>query len=532
MIRTTGLICVSLIVLQTAFSQQPSKLTARELSRQAATEAHQAVAVDGSSFYAIANRSIARYEKSTGKQLAKWAADEDSPIRHLNSGMILEGRLYCANSNWPKTPLKNSIEIFETETLKHLERKEFPHTKGAINWIDRHNGAWWIVFAFYGEQEVRRTQLVRYSDEWQQTGQWTFPESVIQRFLPNSNSGGAFGPDGKLYVTGHDHAELYVLDVPSNGGEMRHLATVAAPIAGQGIAWDHTTAKTLYGIVRRSHEVVSMHVPSADSGVQVIKNVAYLGEDRSEKLDLYLPSATSKEKRPAIVIVHGGGWHSGDKAAKREQNIGNNLALAGYVCASINYRLCKKTDSIAERLKEIWPGNLHDCKTAVRFLRMQADAYSIDADRIGAIGGSAGGHLVAMMAVTDPADKLDPKSPYGDFSSRIQAAVPMYGVHDVAKQAMIKGQSLSDTEIAICRQASPVTWITPNDAPMLILHGTKDALVPVEQSRILHERLQASGVASQLIVVEGAPHSFHLQPKQKDLRNEVISFFDRHLKSK
>ena len=140
--------------------------------------------------------------------------------------------------------------------------------------------------------------------------------------------------------------------------------------------------------------------PTADrTAVRIIKDVSYLGEGRKEKLDLYLPANGNGMPRPAIVIVHGGGWHGGDKAAGREQNIGNNLAAAGYVCASINYRLCKKSDRITPRLREVWPGNLHDCKTAVRFLRKHADKYSIDVKHIGAIGGSAGGHLVGMMAV-------------------------------------------------------------------------------------------------------------------------------------
>ncbi|HJN13059.1 MAG TPA: alpha/beta hydrolase [Pirellulaceae bacterium] len=264
--------------------------------------------------------------------------------------------------------------------------------------------------------------------------------------------------------------------------------------------------------------------------MKVIQNVSYLGEDRAEKLDLYLPTDKTQQRRPAIVIVHGGGWHGGDKAAKREQNLGNNLAGAGYVCASINYRLCQKSDNLAERLREVWPANLHDCKTAVRFLRMKADDYSIDPDHIGAIGGSAGGHLVAMLAVTGAESKLDPPGPYAEYSCQVQAVVPMYGVHDVLAQARLKGNSLTESDEALCRNASPVTWVTKDAPPALILHGTKDALVPVSQSHVLHETLTKAKTSSDLIVIEGAPHSFHLQPKQRDLRPAVIEFFDRHLK--
>lgn len=244
-------------------SLHASDLSVDLLRRVDAAEAHQAVAVDPSSYYAIANKTIARYDRESSKRLAHWDAPAQSGIKHLNSGIVIDGRLYCANSHWPAKPLKNTVEIFEAETLKHLESRPFFESQGAINWIDRHEGAWWIVFAFYGDAEVRMTKLIRYDDDWNETGEWTFPESVIERFLPNSNSGGAFGPCGRLFVTGHDHAELYVLDVPPPSGEMQHVATVPAPIAGQGIAWGRSDPGLLLGIVRARREVVFMRVSTA-----------------------------------------------------------------------------------------------------------------------------------------------------------------------------------------------------------------------------------------------------------------------------
>jgi predicted GH43/DUF377 family glycosyl hydrolase len=279
--KRLAVLCVAFIAANTISDSTASEITVRELKRYAVPEAHQAVAVDASSFYAIASRTIARYEKGTSRSLAKWTAPAGSPILHLNSGMVIDGRLYCANSNWPQAPLKNSVEIFDAETLEHLERKEFPETEGAINWIERHRGSWWIVFALYGDSDVRRSQLVRYDDEWNRTGVWTFPESVIQRFLPNSNSGGAFGPNGRLYVTGHDHSELYTLDVPKKSGELNHVATVAAPIAGQGIAWDRSDIGTLYGIVRSSREVVSMRLSHTDEYSGLKQPVEWQRDERN-----------------------------------------------------------------------------------------------------------------------------------------------------------------------------------------------------------------------------------------------------------
>ena len=257
-------------------SLSASELSVRQRHKISVPEAHQAVAVDATSFYAIGNRTIARYEKGTNNLLARWTAPAGSAILHLNSGVVVDGRLHCANSNWPKMPRENSVETFDAETLRHIESKSFSETEGAINWIERHRGSWWIVFAFYGEADVRCTKLLRYDDQWNPTGEWTFPEAVIQRFLPNSNSGGAFGPNGRLFVTGHDHAELYVLDVPAESGELKHIGTVAAPISGQGIAWDRSDIGTLFGIVRRSQEVVSMRLSHTDEYTKLQQPVEWI----------------------------------------------------------------------------------------------------------------------------------------------------------------------------------------------------------------------------------------------------------------
>ena len=265
----------------------------------------------------------------------------------------------------------------------------------------------------------------------------------------------------------------------------------------------------------------------APRDVRIEKDVDYLGPDRKEKMDLYLPSGEAPPKGfPAVLIIHGGGWSGGDKGAAREQNIGGTLAGAGYVGASINYVLAKKQDSFATTLANVWPRNLHDCKIAVRWLRKNASKYRIDPDRIGVIGGSAGGHLTAMVALTGPEDGLDPKEPWGDVSCRVQAAIPLYGVHDFAMMA--KGGEDPD----LLKQGSPVTWATKDDPPFLIFHGTKDRIVPLAQSERLAEALKKAGIEHELVVLEGAPHTFHLQPKEKDLRPQVLAFLDKHLKGR
>ncbi|MFT5466412.1 MAG: acetyl esterase/lipase [Verrucomicrobiales bacterium] len=270
----------------------------------------------------------------------------------------------------------------------------------------------------------------------------------------------------------------------------------------------------------------------AEPEIEIVKNVAFLGADRAQKLDLYLPPDSGKP-RPAILIVHGGGWHGGDKAAGREINIGTNLAKAGFVCASVNYVLAEKKESFVDNLRQVWPRNLQECMTAVKFLRANAEKFRINPDKIGAIGGSAGGHLVAMLAYASDDDGLDPKDElYGDHSCRIQAVVPMYGVYDLLQLAERRKMlaELSEEDKALCRAASAVSYLDASDPPALLLHGTRDPLVPLAQSERLNEALTAAKLTNELHVVNGGKHSFHLEPAQEDLRPLVIEFFNRHLK--
>lgn len=268
----------------------------------------------------------------------------------------------------------------------------------------------------------------------------------------------------------------------------------------------------------------TMATQAAD--VKVETDIPYLGPDRAEKGDLYLPgNDDGKKLRPAIVIIHGGGWTGGDKAAGREKNIGGTLAAQGYVCLSINY-LLQKTDG-----PPIWPQNLHDCKTAVRWLRANAERLRIDTRYIGAIGGSAGGHLVSMLGVTGPEVGLDPPGPYGEHSCQVQAVVNLYGsmANKPGRTYSILGKSPAEAP-ELYRQVTPLSHIDKSDAPVLILHGTADTTVPVSESEAFAAALKKGGVEHELMIIPDAPHTFHLQPKQRDLRPVVISFFNKHLK--
>lgn len=268
-------------------------------------------------------------------------------------------------------------------------------------------------------------------------------------------------------------------------------------------------------------------LPPAPAGVIIEEDVAYLAPGRIETADLYLPAKRAKYVRsPAVVIIHGGGFTGGDKAASREFNIGTTLALHGYVGMSINYALASKDNPT-------WPKNIQDCMTAVRWLRKNADRLQIDGDHIGTIGGSAGGHLAAMLAVADPKNGLDPTGPYAEFSCRVQCAVPMYGAYDFTdRQDLVMIGKSRDEAPEAYRAASPILFLSRNTPPMLVLCGTADSAATVAQSERFAAALNKVGVEHELVLVEGAPHSFHLQPKQRDLRPLVLGFFDKHLKKR
>jgi acetyl esterase/lipase len=260
-------------------------------------------------------------------------------------------------------------------------------------------------------------------------------------------------------------------------------------------------------------------------GVEIERDLAYLPAGRLEKADLYRPAQRAATARsPAVVVIHGGGWTSGDKAHEREVNIAVNLAQTGFVALSINYAL-STGGSVT------WPQNLYDCKTAVRWLRQHADRLQIDAEHIGVIGGSAGGHLAALVAVTRAADGLDPPGPYADFSCRVQCAVDLYGPIDLLsyRDLPMFGKTRKEAP-QLYRAASPTTYADKSSPPILILHGTADRSVDVEQSRRFAAALDRAGARHELVLVEGAPHTFHLQPRQRDLRPLVLRFFSKHLR--
>jgi acetyl esterase/lipase len=248
----------------------------------------------------------------------------------------------------------------------------------------------------------------------------------------------------------------------------------------------------------------------------------------SLQLNLARPKSPSG-KTPAILCIHGGGFRAG----KREGWDGRCKMLAehGYAAATVTYRLAPKFP---------YPAAIHDVKAAVRWLRANAATYNIDPDKIGVTGDSAGGHLAQFLGVTGGVAEFEGDGGNPGVSSRVACVVNWYGPSDFTKSygksvdaaevlpLWLGGDDTKDHKKHI--QASPLYWVTPDAAPTLLLHGTKDPYVNVEQAEWIRDRLKASEVEVEMIAFEGAGHGFKGEDQAKALK-AMVDFFDKHLKA-
>ncbi len=268
-------------------------------------------------------------------------------------------------------------------------------------------------------------------------------------------------------------------------------------------------------------------MPCARGGEIIFEpNIEYASPDNQH---LQLNMARPKEAAgamPAIVCIHGGGFRAGNRTGWDARC--KEFAARGYLAVTIEYRLSPKFQ---------FPAAVHDSKSAVRWLRINASKYHIDPERIGAIGDSAGGHLVQFLAVTDAVKEFEGEENPG-ASSRIACVVNYYGPSDFTKSY---GKSVDAAEVLPLflggdleheRQrhihASPLNWVTPNAAPTLLIHGTEDKYVAYEQAAWMHDRLKAAGVEVQFLTLQGAGHGFKGEDAQRAAA-AAQEFFDKHL---
>lgn len=261
----------------------------------------------------------------------------------------------------------------------------------------------------------------------------------------------------------------------------------------------------------------------------------YAGTNNPKQmLDLYLPKQRNGDKPlPVIVFIHGGGWKNGDRIRSAGSVVG--YARTGdYAGVAVSYRLSDEAK---------WPAQIYDCKAAIRWIRGNAEKYGLDPKHIGVWGGSAGGHLVSLLGTSGDVKELEGDlGPYTKFSSRVQCVVNQCGPEDFRLPLMFRnGQPVTEDEAVVgllggspaqkpdvAVAASPVTYVTADDAPFLTLHGTKDERVSFKHAEVIDAALQKARVPSLLIPVTDGGHGFY----NPQIPDRISAFFDRHLRGR
>lgn len=279
----------------------------------------------------------------------------------------------------------------------------------------------------------------------------------------------------------------------------------------------------------------------AQSTLEVIikKDIVYSDVDgRQLKLDIGQPQGEGPF--PAVVFFHGGGWQQGNKSHMHKWI--RKFVSSGYVGVSVAYRFAPEYK---------WPCQVEDAKEAIRFLRAHAKEYNIHENKMGVMGESAGGYLALMVALTSPTDSLEGKTDFGEISSNVQAVVSFFSATDFMgprqelspelKQEMKKyyNKSLEEVRADFTGTAdahdprlammSVISYVDPNDPPVLMFHGDKDPFVSVEHAVRLKEKLEVANVTHELVIVEGAGHGWTGLAEQRTTA-QMMKFFGDNLK--
>jgi acetyl esterase/lipase len=279
---------------------------------------------------------------------------------------------------------------------------------------------------------------------------------------------------------------------------------------------------------------------------QVERNLPFASvNERNLMLDLYRPK-TTKSALPVVVWIFGGAFRIDNKTA--QQHAATWLTQHDFAVAVINYRLSREA---------LFPAQIHDCKAAIRWIRANAAKYNLDKEHIGAWGPSSGGYLSTMLGVTGEVEALEGDLGNAEESSRVQAVVDFYGPSDFLKmdearlsngqwhypadspESQLLGAPIKEIPEKV-KQANPITYVNESAPPFLILHGTEDLNVPVNQSEIFFAALRKAGVDATFFEVIGAGHggpqfytedSFTTHASWRPvIRAMVLAFFNQHLK--
>lgn len=285
-------------------------------------------------------------------------------------------------------------------------------------------------------------------------------------------------------------------------------------------------------LVLTSFAAAQLPPPRLPEGARALRDLAYVeGGHERQKLDLYLPGKTEGPV-PVVLWVHGGGWQAGSK--DQCPPLRSGYLERGYAVASIGYRLSEHA---------VFPAQIEDCKAAIRWLRAHAKEYSLDPQRFGVWGSSAGGHLVALIGTSGGVKEFEAGANL-DQSSRVQAVCDFFGptdftvfvttpgyeshATDASPEAKLLGGAVMQNQDKAARVNS-INYVSQDDPPFLLVHGDKDPTVPINQSQLLFEALKKAGVSAHFHTIHGAGHG---GPgfAGKNIDEMVAGFFDARLK--
>jgi acetyl esterase/lipase len=288
---------------------------------------------------------------------------------------------------------------------------------------------------------------------------------------------------------------------------------------------------TMLALVLRAHPQIaspqsSAAPPTTPASGAFEENVVYATVNGTAlHLDVYEPPDRGNQTRPGIILIHGGSWTGFDKSTM--SGMGRFLSRSGFIAFAVDYRLFKGTENR-------WPAQLDDVQRVVRWVRANAAKYGVNSDRIGAFGHSAGAQLASLLGMENTRDNSD--AALAKYSSKVQAVVDVSGPSDFTTDHDADGDAFltrflggdEATHPDLWKDASPVFHVAKDNAPFLIVHGTKDEEVRISQSQELYDKLHAAGVPVSFVKLDDV-HTFQTQDARHRMVIETLEFFNRVL---
>jgi acetyl esterase/lipase len=259
-----------------------------------------------------------------------------------------------------------------------------------------------------------------------------------------------------------------------------------------------------------------------------MRDVAFLPDGRKERLDLWLPNpSVFTGPRPAVVLIHGGGWAKGDKDEPRQRETAGWLASEGYAVLSINYKLTQFSGDPLKSppVRTCWPECLHDCRNALRMAQENSRKWNVNPTRVSLLGFSAGAHLALLTAITSGHPKLDRY--HGKFVP--SCVLGFYGIYDLdSLGARWRFGEPAQHPAKVRLQASPVCHLHPEIPPVFLAHGESDKTVPIQQTLLLASGLAQFKIPHEVVLLPRAPHGFRVTSDFGDLRPAVRAFLQAY----